>query len=365
MKIRIYNFILFCIVLCSTKTFCQDRIFWSTDSQIKSCKKDGSDVEIIKYNLRDPKGIFIDVDSNKLYWTELLPPEISMSNLDGTNTEKVEAIGVSWPGYIIYNNKNNTFYWIELIARNLKKYSPDVGTEIIFDFLDSALTGFVLDTCNNYLYVSISQEGIIQRIDLDDNNSTKTIISYQGSPGEMALDIKNNLLYWGDNKNGIVYQSTLNGEEINELYTSTNSTIIKGVVLDHSNNKIFWIERNPPKGSIHSINTDGTGYKLIVQENTSNTYSLQILQPPPSCETDSPICGKNQTINIFPNPIVDYLFVQNISEYSLKIFTIDGIFIYEIESNFPKIDLTFLKSGAYIIKIKSGEAEDIFKIIKI
>jgi hypothetical protein len=351
---------------CQTKTFCQDRLFWTTDLQLKSCKKDGSDIKVIKNNLRNPKGAFVDFDSNKLYWTEFLPTEINMSNLDGTNTQKVEGIGVAWPGLIIYDNKKNTFYWIELIARNLKKYSPDGGTEIIFDFFDNPLSGFVLDTCNNYLYVSIIKEGIIQRIDLNDNNSTKTIISYQGSPGGIALDIKNNLLYWGDTENGTIYQSTLNGEGIREIYTS-NSTFIKSVVLDHSNNKIFWLERNEgtPKGSIKSINTDGTGFKLIVHENTSNTYDLQLLQPPPSCEIDLNEHSKNQTINIFPNPVIDYLFIQNISRYSLKIFTVDGIFLHEIESTFPRVDLTFLLSGVYILKIKSDEIEDTFKIIKI
>ncbi|WP_313376845.1 S8/S53 family peptidase [Chishuiella sp.] len=71
-------------------------------------------------------------------------------------------------------------------------------------------------------------------------------------------------------------------------------------------------------------------------------------------------------IKIYPNPVKDYLYIQNISNQKLTfdIINFNGVSVSK-GSLINKIDLSKLEKGTYIIKITDGNRLQVEKIIKI
>lgn len=70
---------------------------------------------------------------------------------------------------------------------------------------------------------------------------------------------------------------------------------------------------------------------------------------------------------IFPNPVVDFLTIKpkNNQKYEISIYSINGqLEVFHLSENESIIDISFLKSGVYIVKINSDSAVQFFKFIK-
>ena len=68
---------------------------------------------------------------------------------------------------------------------------------------------------------------------------------------------------------------------------------------------------------------------------------------------------------VFPNPVKDIIninFEEKISQ--VEIFSVSGQLIKSIQNNIKQINVSDLKKGVYLLKIKSGETEETFKIVK-
>jgi hypothetical protein len=76
---------------------------------------------------------------------------------------------------------------------------------------------------------------------------------------------------------------------------------------------------------------------------------------------------KGKSINVYPNPASDILYVENLPENSLiTIYSIDGIMskkqLYKRSSN--EIAIDDLPAGLYLLQIKTGKTEIQSKFIK-
>ncbi len=60
------------------------------DGAIKRANLDGSDVETLVTDLREPQGINLDIENGKMYWSNWTPiDKIQRANLDGTDVEDI------------------------------------------------------------------------------------------------------------------------------------------------------------------------------------------------------------------------------------------------------------------------------------
>ncbi len=75
---------------------------------------------------------------------------------------------------------------------------------------------------------------------------------------------------------------------------------------------------------------------------------------------------ENINYNIYPNPVKDYITIQNYSyKYNnIKIFNIFGELIKTLNSNHKKINVSFLNSGIYFLQLNSDFKKTTFKFIK-
>ena len=69
---------------------------------------------------------------------------------------------------------------------------------------------------------------------------------------------------------------------------------------------------------------------------------------------------KNQVINIYPNPVINDLFIKTPSEKSvIKIYSLQGSLLKTVaayQSN-DQIDLSSLQSGVYLVKISGSDGK--------
>lgn len=75
----------------------------------------------------------------------------------------------------------------------------------------------------------------------------------------------------------------------------------------------------------------------------------------------------NQSIKLYPNPVHSQLFLEGLQDVSgVAIYNLIGKCVYErkIGYNESKIDVSFLKRGIYIVKIKHQFGEEHIKILK-
>jgi hypothetical protein len=120
------------------------------------------------------------------------------------------------------------------------------------------------------------------------------------------------------------------------------------------------------------MNTGQTVYTFndISPANGLNLYRLRVVEREGTqyySEIKSVIFDKKGNINIYPNPVKDYLTIEGLDKLvALALMTIDGREIFKID-NFAdsKLDLQTLESGIYILKLIPSSGEPfIFKLVK-
>ena len=66
--------------------------------KIQRANLDGSNVEdLVTQGLSSPRGIALDVEGGKMYWTDSGTDKIQRANLDGSNIEDLVTQGLSSP----------------------------------------------------------------------------------------------------------------------------------------------------------------------------------------------------------------------------------------------------------------------------
>jgi sugar lactone lactonase YvrE len=130
---------------------------------------------------------------------------------------------------------------------------PD-GSDIVEIVDANANIGSVdIDPANQHVYWS---SGVyVSRCDFDGSN-VSNVVRIPGSffPGDMALDVRRNQVFFTDGRNHIIYRSDLNGNNLSVIRpafgTPTNSGL--QIWLDADNEKLYWME-----GSLKRSNLDG------------------------------------------------------------------------------------------------------------
>lgn len=87
----------------------------------------------------------------------------------------------------------------------------------------------------------------------------------------------------------------------------------------------------------------------------------------PTITTDNNTIKQVNDIQVYPNPATDYVTIRSKSPVTeINLFSIQGSFIKRISQfgNFINVDLTGLKSGIYILKLRTQQSSKEIKIIK-
>jgi hypothetical protein len=85
----------------------------------------------------------------------------------------------------------------------------------------------------------------------------------------------------------------------------------------------------------------------------------------PMCDRLSTSDFENLEVNVYPNPVVDRIFIKSQSPInSVKVFNMLGKEIQVRLMEYNSIDASNLSSGLYILKLRSETSEQTFKFLK-
>ena len=172
----------------------------------------GTEVEDLVPSVRNATSLAIDVENEKLYWTEQTSKttgKIRRVNLDGTNPQLVKD-------------------------------------------LTSVPHSITLDPAGGKIYIT-NAWGKIQRLNVDGSNFQPNLITELDTPRGLALDVAGGKVYWTE-ASGRIRRANLNGSNIENVVTGLGTPIHLAIFGD----TVYWTEKiGEDRGEIRSANLNG------------------------------------------------------------------------------------------------------------
>ncbi|MXZ01817.1 DUF5050 domain-containing protein, partial [Candidatus Poribacteria bacterium] len=210
----------------------------------------------------------LDIENDKIYWTDPGNNKIQRANLDGSDSETLAAdlrnlkgIALGIPLEVLAPSpplpKNATkMYWTQgsKILRG-NPYSTNVET-LVTGRNPSSLT---LDVAGNKMYWIDHAYNSIFKATLDGKQQEKLITGLSNTPGMIALDVANNKIYWTDPGTGKISRANLDGSGVLDLVEGQGS--LYGLALDVEAGKMYWSRSD----YIFRANLDGSDSERILE----------------------------------------------------------------------------------------------------
>jgi len=234
----------------------------------------GPGLQTIVGGLSDPRGMALDTQNSKMYWTELGLGSIRRANLDGTGVEPVVATS-DMGGGIALDVLAGKLYWSDgtIGAGQIKRANFDgSGIETIVNSGLFHAAAVSLDLIQQKVYWTdlegnLDGNGKIQRSNLDGSN-IETILTGIDEANGLAVDPVAGKIYWPELTTNRIRRANLDGSSVEDVVVVDliNPTT---VALDLSAGKIYWTDSlggpNPVvTNKIERANLDGSARELIV-----------------------------------------------------------------------------------------------------
>jgi len=245
---------------------------------------------------------------------------------------------------------------------------------------DSSFTGIVLnsnvynntfyqnDTGNNY-----SGELLLSKLEncnIENNIfyiSAQNVFMYAYRT-QTNLSLNYNLVYADDGESNIIIEGNFNSVGLYNFYNASgfgsNSIFGNPDFVDPLNND-FHIQSNSP-----AINSGNPNYIMSSGEVDIDGES-RIIDSIIDCGADEFNSGLGiintelQEMTIYPNPTKNIVFFKNLSNFSYKVYSINGQLIKTVD-NQKHVDLSNLNKGLYFVKVYDNKKEKTttIKVIK-
>ncbi|GJM33819.1 MAG: hypothetical protein DHS20C18_28200 [Saprospiraceae bacterium] len=301
-----------------------------------------------------PKGIALDLWNQKIYWTDWVSDKIQRSNLDGTEIEDIIVADLALPDGLALDLEGEMMYWTDSGKKDIKRAKMD-GTEmeVLVTYQNINLDGIALDPGANKMYWTEWGDGAaigkVKRANLD-GSMIEDIVAISGSIIKgIALDLNQGKVYWTDCTLGKVSRTNLNGGIIEDLVTGLSTPL--GLALDLENGNIYWTDLGSRK--LQRSSMDGSQVEDVITENINKPHGLAI-DPDLPIQVGTKVVEDGLSINIFPNPVADFLHIEQLPAKSrIIIYTSQGREILNtfVEPSGLEVMVTHWPVGVYSLKV--------------
>jgi DNA-binding beta-propeller fold protein YncE len=295
----------------------------SRSQAIMKSNLDGTEVkQLINYpKVKYPFGIALDINVNKIYWTDSETKSIGVMDLDGSNDK------------VFINDK--------IDPRELK-----------------------IDLLSKKLYWTDFESKKLLKANLDGSNIEEVINLNNTFSFGFDISHKNNKMFWTNQNDNSIYSAELNGSNITKvLQTSSTFNGLSAICFDEIDSKLYFTDNN----NIYKSDIDGSNFKTLLA-NLSPT-DIYILNDKSSGSRDF---DSNIKLEVFPNPLINTINLRSSSIInSVEIFEVSSGKSIIKELNINKLEHSIntesynLISGLYIMKIHTKNSYAIRKIFKL
>lgn len=232
------------------------KLYFSEGPDIKSINLNGTGLETlnIQKGLRDPDGIACDPVAKKVYWVDRSNNKIQRANVDGTNIENI--ISTQYPFGLVLDVNEGHIYYIDNYRIKRANLDGSFATSLI---LGNFPIDLAIDTVRNKVYWAEWSLGKIMAADL--SGTGQETISSASLPKSIAIDMVHEKIYWTESAGNIIIRADLDGSNPQTIYTETYGSPV-GIAVDPQGGKIYWAATSAYK--IKCANLDGTNVKELL-----------------------------------------------------------------------------------------------------
>jgi PKD repeat protein len=239
-----------------------------TANAIKKLALDGSGTtaSVLDITGKAGAGMALDAVNNKIYFSDFEVTgtgNIWRMNLDGTGLTAI-ASNLTDPYGVAVDPAGGKVYWVDDLGNvsraNLDGSSPQIG---LVNIPTGQMRAIALDLKNNKMYFYEVNAEILYVANLDGSNVTPLITASYGYA--ILVDTVNNKLYYDEQNAGKLFQTNLDGT--GQVTIDADGTRIYGMVIDYTENKLYWSGRD--NGKIIRANLDGSSPETLATGLTS------------------------------------------------------------------------------------------------
>jgi len=365
----------------------QDKLLWvGTGSsgwagfRIMQADPDGSNAEEILPGFGAPMSVVIDPIEEKLYWTTGSSREVIKADQDGLNVQVLvrEFVSLSTTSMwkLFLDRDSDTLFWGYDLPDTISKVGTDGDQLKSFDFPGFRLhwlNSMAFDPENVKLYAAVSEYPdevpTLLRVDANDpENGEVEILLDEEELGSrvtgLGIDLRASKMYWTERFSNSIYRANLDGSDIEVVLNDLSSP--QGIAMDVENGKIYWAE--PGAGTISRASLDGTDIEVLFSGLSSPgrpyfaTESIGVSNSlPPVAQPVEFRLHQNYPNPFNPATVISYE-LPTASDVTLEVFDMLGrrvaLLVDESQSagtHTAEFDASNLASGVYLYRITAGE----------
>ena len=198
-----------------------EKLYWTekTDNRtgkIQSANLDGTNGQLVRNLTSTPLDLTLNTTSGKLYLSNAWG-KIQRMNLDGSDFQPNLVTGLKTPKNLVLDTASGKLYWTEQISKTtgkVQRANLDGSNVQLVKKLTSVPRGMALDGTNRKLYLT-NAWGKLQRMNLDGSNFQPNFITGLVSPGQVAVDVIGDKVYWTEK--GKLRRANLDGGNIQDV----------------------------------------------------------------------------------------------------------------------------------------------------
>lgn len=357
MKSIFYTLLL--LLFTSQISWSQTGIYWlNTPTGIERMDKNGENRQtLISWEVSaSPQGITMDLEGQKLYWTDWVAKKILRSNFDGSNIEDLLIEGLQLPEGIALDIENQKMYWVDSGSKKIQRANMDgTNMEDLVAYPAVNLDGIAVDSEDEKIYWTLwgagSAIGQVVRADLDGTNVESLVSVPNGILKGLDLDVEAGKMYWTNCSHSKVQRANLNGTNVEDLVTGLSTP--NAVSLDLEHQKMYWTDLGTKR--IQRANLDGTAVETIADTLVQSPQDLVV-----NCDFINALTPtmENNQVQIFPNPTVDFLTIHHAGNVR-KIQIFDSLGKSQNTFLNPattfKVEVSKYPIGFYFIEMTDGQ----------
>ena len=219
--------------------------------------------------------IALDVAGGLMYWTDAGNDDIYRAPISGGPVETLISAGLNNPYGIGIDVCGGKMYWASNGAGEIRRSPIDGGAiEVLVTGL-SAPRGLALDIKNQMVYwADDGGANVIQRAPMD-GGTAETLVTGLSDPQGVALDLENEMVYWADQTTDVIQRARMDGGAV-ETVVSSPGDQPKGIALDTTLGFVYWADDASGGFIKKSSIKDGTTETLITGLNQPSGIALDI-----------------------------------------------------------------------------------------